>query len=165
MISGTSKIWSKSGPGTLLTVLPKYFKQYKTNYGITFKKYHFLYLSIWHFEKIRFFWKAYPTCFRKHILMCWEIIFGDICLCIVFIIYFFNYFCGDEDWKMIKFPSIKIQKLRYEFHNYQETWNEHLITFLFFCKGMTKLFIFKKGNHEICNSRLYEKGRESSNIK
>ncbi len=41
------------------------------------------------------------------------------------------------------FNKRQLQKLGYEFHIYQKTWNGFLVTFLFLGKGYPKLFYFQ----------------------
>ena len=110
MISGTSEILSKSGPGNHPTIT-KMLQRIQEKYGIIFTKYYFSYLRIWHFENFRKFWKTYPPFFFLKNMF----VFSK------------NIVCGDEDWKIINFPLIKSTKVWIGISYLSKTWNINLV--------------------------------------
>ena len=104
MMSGTSKIWSKSGPVSL-RIITKMLQQIQENYGFVLGKYDLCQYGI---QKKRFF-KKKNVCPRYHMFrFCFLFLCGILNIYIY--IYVLKYFCGDEDREMINFPLIKFTK-------------------------------------------------------
>ena len=99
MIPGTSKSWSKSGPGTLRIITKMLQKRQEKIWNHPGK---ILFLSIWDIIFFENFRNLYVLGTRFSFFLFFS---NNICGYILEEIFF-----GDEDWKMINFPLIKSTK-------------------------------------------------------
>ena len=166
MISGTSKTWSKSGPGALLNITKLAQRIQEKLWNRPGK---ILFMSIWDshvFENVR---KLYVLC----------TIFVRLSFCCVFCFVgnlgtsFENNFEKMRIENMINFPFINKRKTWIWISDLSKTWNGIWVTFLFsgkgyptlfYCQGRVPIFYFQireeresskgiQGNHLTLNSR------------
>ena len=148
MISGTSKILSKSGPVALLTIT-KTLQRIQENYGIILANFIYVNMGL---KKTKMFGDMYVLCTRFvdcfHFFVCF---FVNIWLPVL------KYFCGDEDWKMINFPLIKCTEAWIWISYLSKTMTYESgksSKFIYFqVRESPNFFIFKQGNHPTLNSR------------
>ena len=75
----------------------------------------------------------------------WALLFWTLFFWKIFWVYISQkIFRGDEDWTMINFPFIKIQKLGYEFHIYQKHEQGITLNFFYFQGWAPKLVYFQE---------------------
>ena len=143
MMSGTSKIWSKSGPGHLLTIT-KMLQKIQGNMESSWTNIVYVNMGL---KKSKLFKKMYVL--GTILFACFS--FGSSAVWWKFDYIFWKYFCGDEDQNVISFAFIKCTKAWIWVSYLSRTWNGNLV-------NPPKLCIFKWGNP---HSLFSNKGRKA----